>query len=627
MIAKSNIFIILFLVLVFSPSLAAAGNYTINPTGATNDQNVINEAIRTASENGGGTVYLNPGVYLVDGTVIIKSNIKLTGDPNAVIKVSSSSSQWFTGQTGVISNSEESLQNVEICGFQIDGNIGNLPRSYDSTPGHDRDCEKLILIGGWSSQFGNNINIHDMKLYNAFSDGIYLRFVNHAFCYNNLISNCQHEGIFYACVLNGSIYSNKIAGITSDCARLDNCIDCKVYDNLFFSYDGDSYGAYKHGENGLQIGDAGASHGYDGRNKPTHTTNIEVFNNTFSDPGLRAIWLDAAGQKEPNNVYIHDNRFVDASELETLGIPVGDISENNPPTLEMSEKVFSSIFDILNVSFRDTGRTDQAAENIPYTVQETEQGMIAGGIKIIGFEDLITIEGIQYIPDENSTIVKYAAVRAPSFNFWGAGVSNIKETVNTRIENGTAYAKLTVILEYYTISVNHKTGKTTKNYHSTEAVFTDSCQAPEVLERSRNATGQIIFYNNSFNPHTLVYVPSMDFTKIVYEYAGNTSEHNLMIGERDTNKNGVQYTNFSTSDYWRGSLSYQGEALYIPGSVDQDKLNITCYTPYESFQVTKFERTEKAWKEEPFSYWVLPFVLKLGIILFFMWRLLKIPFS
>lgn len=627
MLSKKLMLIILFLMCILSPCLAAAGDYTISPTGANNDQNIINEAIKAASESGGGTVYLNVGVYLVDGTVIIKSNVKLTGDPNAIIKVSSISSQWFTGSTGVIS-CQESLQNVEICGFQIDGNIDELPKIYsDSRADTAHDCEKLILLGGYSNQFANNISIHDMKLYDSFSDGIYLRFVNYASCYNNIISNCQHEGIYLSVAIKSVIYGNKIAGITSDCARLDNCVDCKVFDNLCFSYDGDSSGAYKHGENGLQIGDAGASQGYDGRNKPTHTTNIEVYNNTFADPGLRAIWLDAAGQKESNNIYIHDNRFIDASGLETMGIPVGDISYDNPPKVEMSEKVFRSIFDILNVSFRDTGRTGQKAEDIPFSVQQTEQGAIAGGIKIMGFKDLINIEGVPYIPDNESILYKAAAVRAPSFNWWDMGASNISQKVTTKIENRIAYSQLTVKMEYYTISTNKITGKTKKNTHISTAFFNDSCPAPEVLRRPAEAKAIITYYNNSVNPHTLVYVPSQGLIKVNYEYSGNSSEHVLMIGEKGTGENGIQYTNFSACDYWRGAIPYQGEALYIPGSVDQSKLNVTCFTPYESFKVTKFDYTEKAWKGESFSDWILPFVLKLGVILFFLWRLLKIPLS
>lgn len=88
--------------------------YRVRPTGATNDQDVINKAIEKASGSGGGTVYLTAGVYLVDGPVIIKSNVHLTGDPNAIIRVSSTSSQWFKGQIGVICNPTESVHNVEI---------------------------------------------------------------------------------------------------------------------------------------------------------------------------------------------------------------------------------------------------------------------------------------------------------------------------------------------------------------------------------------------------------------------------------------------------------------------------------------------------------------------------------
>jgi hypothetical protein len=313
-----------------------AGAQELNPC----DQNGINQALQN-----GGSVYLNPGVYEVTGTINIHSNTVLTGSPDAIIRVSPSSSQWFTGSIGIISCSQ-SLKNVEISGFQIDGNLMYLPASYANTAGHDKDCERCMILGGYTNDYADNIKIHDMKLYNSFSDGIQMRFARNSAVYNNFISNCQHEGIFWTCIENSEIYNNRIAGITSDCTRLDNCIDCKVHDNTLFSYDGDNTnGAYKHGENGLQVGDAGSSHGYDASNKPTTTTNIEICNNTFADNGLKAI-TGSGG----DNVYIHDNKFIGQKELETMGIPV-DISEENPVTVNRSEKVFSSIFDILRFDF------------------------------------------------------------------------------------------------------------------------------------------------------------------------------------------------------------------------------------------------------------------------------------
>ena len=382
----------LLFLLILCTGIAKAGEenrITLSPSDTHSNQNQINEAIKTVAASG-GTVYLNPGVYYVDNTIVIRSNVHLTGDPEAIIRVSPRSSQWFTGRIGVIS-CKESLKNVEIAGFQIDGNIGNLPRSYaNSQPGREHDCEKLINIGGYSGDFANNIKIHDMKLYNAFSDGIYIIYAQNVEIYNNFISNCQHEGIYFSVVRGGGyIHHNKIAGITSDCARLDNCKQCLIEYNLFFSYGGESYGAYKHGENGLQIGDAGSSKGYNAVKKGYPTEDIEVRFNTFADPGLRAIWLHS-GTK---NVYIHDNKFVDAEVLETMGVPLGDISPDNPPTVEDS----LTVFDLLRLYEGQTSINDyqDMIKNDPVKTQEDKKAFFSPVVWLFLLIVIILLYGIK----------------------------------------------------------------------------------------------------------------------------------------------------------------------------------------------------------------------------------------
>jgi len=369
--------------------IAKAQTITLNPT----DQNGINQALQN-----GGEIYLNAGVYEITGAINIHSNTVLTGSPDAIIEVSPSSSQWFTGQTGIISCSE-SLKNVEICGFQIDGNLGALPASFANTPGHDKDCERCILLGGYSNDYADNISIHDMKLYDSFSDGIYLRYTTGAHCYNNIISNCQHEGIFLSVALQSEMYNNQIAGITSDCARLDNCVNCKVDNNIFFSYDGtNNNGAYEHGENGLQVGDAGVSHGYDARNKPTTTTNIEVYGNTFADNGLQAILLDSAALADSANVFVHDNKFIGKDELETSGITF-EISNSNPSTIGRSEQIFSSIFDILNLNL--SAPVFQSVEsNLSATVTQVNEGK---STYTLVFVDPTGLESVKYAYQGNTT--------------------------------------------------------------------------------------------------------------------------------------------------------------------------------------------------------------------------------
>jgi hypothetical protein len=192
------------------PGVAGALELTVSPTGANNDQTVINNALEAVKNAGGGKVTLNAGIYKVDNTVIIWSNTNLTGSPDAVILVSPTSSQWFVNSIGIIS-CKESVKNVEIFGFQINGNLGALPASYANTPGHDKDAERCIILHGNTGDYAENIKIHDMKLYDSFSDGCYIYYAKNVKVYNNFISNCQHEGIFWSVVIGGELFNNKVA--------------------------------------------------------------------------------------------------------------------------------------------------------------------------------------------------------------------------------------------------------------------------------------------------------------------------------------------------------------------------------------------------------------------------------
>lgn len=157
------VFILFFI--IFSIGIVDAG--TISSSGTHSEQNTINRAIDSVSKELGGTVYLEEGIYLIDGPIIIKSNVILTGDKNAIIRVSPNSRQWFTGANGIIS-SRESIRNVEISGFQIDGNIGNLPKSYaDSRSDTSHDCEKLIILGGYSNDLVSVDGTIDDRIFTA----------------------------------------------------------------------------------------------------------------------------------------------------------------------------------------------------------------------------------------------------------------------------------------------------------------------------------------------------------------------------------------------------------------------------------------------------------------------------
>ena len=425
--------------LLFIPGLAQATT-TLSPTGTYDNQNQINQALQN------GDVYLSAGVYDITGQIKIGSNTKLTGDPQAIIRVSSASNQWFTDGTGIIGGINEPLNNVEISGFQIDGNCKALPASYANSGSGDHNAERLIDLRADTGAYSNNILIHDLKLFDAFSDGIHIAFARNVNVYNVFASDCQHSSIYYVDVLTGEINNNEVAGITSDCIRLDNCQYIKVHDNLLYSFTGDSNGAYKTGQNGLQAGDQGFSHG-GGSQKPDHTANLDIYNNTFAGKMLQAVCLDAAGQQDGNNVFVHDNKFVGIEGINTSGI-----SFTNPPTLQQSK----NIFDILQESF-----------------------------------------SFQYLDTPTSI----------------------------------------------------------------------------------NVSVSVTEYNNSYNPHSLVYVDGAGLSGVKYEYAGISTTHYFSI-----NNNHV--------DLWRGELLHEGNSPYIQGQFDRSKLQVTCYNSQGYCKITDFNITE-----------------------------------
>jgi hypothetical protein len=614
----------IFLILLFSVQNVCIGAssdsevFEVSPIDSSNNQDNINSVIDAASDAGGGTVYLNAGVYEVTGPVIIRSNIRLTGDPNAIIKVSASSSQWATGSTGVISCSG-SIQNVEIFGFQINGNLGSLPAAYANTPGHDKDCFRCIILHGDSGNYANNILVHDMKLYDSFSDGMYIYYARNVQCYNNFISNTQHEGIFWSVVIGGEMYNNQIAGITSDCARLDNCINCRVHDNVLFSYDGDNTnGAYKHGENGLQVGNAGSSHGYDASNKPTTTTNIEIFNNTFANNGLNAILM---GSGSDNNVYIHDNKFIGHDELKTMGIPVDGFDYNNMPTKEMSKKVFDTIFDILDTEFTESGKTNQSLDSITYRVPPKTKDGVMGGIKVLGFKDIVVIDKVPYIESNDSILIKSAVMSTPNPELWNGWISDKDENVDISYSNNSVTATLTVKSKTYDYKKNNLTGKKERITKKTKtAVFNDSYSpAPRILNQPENITGIIYVYPTSFQ----VYVPSDGLVKVNYKYIWNESEHQLLSGVRNQTKEGVKFTEYTHVNRWTGDLDHQGDWINVMGEFNPKMLNVTVDTPYKHIPVTKFNIIYKPFAKRTIAGWFYPFIAILIIVFLYIRGLLR----
>jgi hypothetical protein len=401
---------ILLSLLLFS-GIAEAQTTTLSPSGTNDNQNQINQALLN------GDVYLSAGVYEINGGIILQKNRILAGDSNAIIRVSSSSSQFFTGSTGIITCKDP--KHIEIYGFQIDGNCENFPHSYNSNDGDPHDCQRAIFIIGSSNDFGNDINIHDLIIYDTFSDGVHVRFSKNVLVSNLIESNCQHEGVYFCEVMDAIIKNCEIAGITSDCLRVENCQDVKVFNNVLFSYTGDhTNGAYQGGENGLQVGNQGRSFGVGG-NKPDSIKDVEICNNTFAGNGLNAILADSVALESQANVYIHDNIFLNVSGLDTSGYSV-DIS-----SIQTSESVFSSIFNILNHDFSFQYLDIQVPINASVILTYYNNSFNAHSLGYVSGEGLT---GVKYEYNGFST-THYFSINGENADIWTGDLQHRGNTV------------------------------------------------------------------------------------------------------------------------------------------------------------------------------------------------------
>lgn len=302
-----------------------SGDY--NCTGV-DDQNVINSALEWAYTDGidsnPSTVYLNgPCSYLISNQLYFGSNTILTGDSTAVIKVqdytcgnnitygSPGASCVFPDGKCVMAQMPGTVpSNVEIFGFEIDGNCQNQYTKLGLAHGVPSSAGSGVerMIGFFGSSTGANINgvkVHDMHFHDAFGESLIIRFGKNIQFYNNKCENHQHETVYYIGVVGSgnTIDNNIIQGISSDCIRCSNSQGIDIHHNSLSSYLGsNNNGAALHGQSGIQICNES--------NKSILTNSINIHDNIISDQGLAGVWIDdqlrTAGNT-PQSVTIYNN--------------------------------------------------------------------------------------------------------------------------------------------------------------------------------------------------------------------------------------------------------------------------------------------------------------------------------
>lgn len=153
--------------------------------GRTDDTASIQRAIDQVSDQGGGTVYLPGGIYLVDAekSIVLPSHIKLMLAHDAVLQAKATKKEHYA--VVLIYDSED----VSVCGGSIIG------ERYDHIGTSGEWGMGISILGS------NNVHIADLSVSDCWGDGIYIgSSSSQNYCENVLVekftlNNNRRQGI------------------------------------------------------------------------------------------------------------------------------------------------------------------------------------------------------------------------------------------------------------------------------------------------------------------------------------------------------------------------------------------------------------------------------------------------
>lgn len=278
-------------------------DYTVDGTA---DNVQINLALAYAHAHGTAsspiTVYLRgPFTYDLASWLLIGNNTILTGDSTACVRLKTNAgwsniySSSDPGTMPLISQLVNPIKNVEVHGFEIDCNSGDMIGSglkySENQSGYMRGKLNYIVM---FFRYGTNIKMHDMYLHDGLSDGMRMDQGNGLYFYNNVVKRMGHDGSFFIRSKNFEVYGNDTLIRTNSAHRLWNAGYGSIHDNTLQPYalNGISGGP------GIQIEDSTGT-----------TKEVEVYGNHCINCWGQAMWIIeySAGYTVKKNLYVHDN--------------------------------------------------------------------------------------------------------------------------------------------------------------------------------------------------------------------------------------------------------------------------------------------------------------------------------
>ena len=267
----------------------------------------------------------------------------------------------------------------------------------------------------------------------------------------------------------------------------------------------------------------------------------------------------------------------------------------------MSSDIF---YKFLNNSKTVTSANDIVYVKSAYTLNNTVQSHqhIRGIVDIVGFNQMICIDGVQYIsgtPEEHAII----KTKLWSSEFYGNNNLDYIKITDERIytaDNNTT-TEIDIHLKWHHSELKSRTvcgenGCSTytwicKTYHHEYTTFTASRPTPQPYPEFIDPKLNVIVYNDSIKPKTIIHLPDTVYILgYTIEFQNESIEYFNSILSIETQDNGVPFGNIthvqSQSIYQDSDLfSRAGQNIIINSTEIDDSLRIYAMTPFETIEI------------------------------------------
>lgn len=276
-----------------------SGDFNVIESMKYSAQTIINKAINYVKNHPTfKTVYLKgPFTYWINGTINCCSNLELTGDATACVKLVNTAG--WKKMVPLIGPYNEKLTNISIHDFEIDGNHdGNFKPDVGKAQVFPYVNKGAGYYNLMYFTYSSNIFVYNMYLHDGHGDGLRVANCTNVRFYKNTVNKLGHDAAFFLRSYDCHSYENIVSIRTNSGTRMNDCNNSSIHDNRVWAY----ANYWDAGNPGFQI-----------ERQYKNEISVDIYNNEIHDTYGCGIWVVcnelAVKESGKSKVYIHHNKI------------------------------------------------------------------------------------------------------------------------------------------------------------------------------------------------------------------------------------------------------------------------------------------------------------------------------